>query len=164
MWLCILETAGRRINRERGNILRISTKGRYGTRAMVYLGENFGQEPVSLGELAEKEGVSLKYMEQIVPLLKNSGLIRSVRGPGGGYMLTKKPHKISLCDILLALEGRGSLVDCLSDETVCDRTEECVTYEIWQDIQAAVNKVLDSTTLADMVNRRRKKGRKSPKR
>ena len=131
---------------------------------MVYLGENFGQEPVSLGELAEKEGVSLKYMEQIVPLLKNSGLIRSVRGPGGGYMLTKKPHKISLGDILLALEGRWSLVDCLSDETLCDRTEECVTYEIWQDIQAAVNKVLDSTTLADMVNRRRKKGRRSPKR
>ena len=96
--------------------MRISTKGRYGTRAMVYLGENFGKEPVSLRELAEEEDISLKYMEQIVPLLKKSGLIRSIRGARGGYVLTRRPENISLRDILVALEGRWSLVECLTDQ------------------------------------------------
>ena len=82
--------------------MRISTKGRYGTRAMVYLGENFGKEPVSLRELAEEEDISVKYMEQIVPLLKKSGLIRSTRGARGGYVLSRRPEKISLGDILVA--------------------------------------------------------------
>ena len=137
--------------------MRISTKGRYGTRAMVYLGENFGEAPVSLGELAEKEGVSLKYMEQIVPLLKASGLIRSTRGSHGGYVLAKEPHEISLRDIVQALEGSWSLVDCLEDDRLCDRTKECVAYEVWHDIQEAIFKILDSTTLADIIDRHREK-------
>ena len=143
--------------------MRISTKGRYGTRAMVYLGENFGKEPVSLRELAEEEDISVKYMEQIVPLLKKSGLIRSTRGARGGYVLSRRPEKISLGDILVALEGRWSLVECLTDEKLCDRTHECITYEIWQDIQTAIDRILDSTTLAKMINRRRKRGKKSNK-
>lgn len=102
-------------------------------------------------------------MEQIVPLLRKSGLIRSTRGARGGYVLSRGPEKISLGDILVALEGRWSLVECLIDEKLCDRTHEYVTYEIWQDIQTAIDRILDSTTLAKMINRRRKKGKKSNK-
>lgn len=120
---------------------------------MVYLGENFGKEPVSLRELAREEDISVKYMEQIVPLLKTSGLIRSTRGARGGYVLTRHPKEISLGDILVALEGRWSLVECLTYQKLCDRTNKCVTYEIWQDIQTAINQILYSTTLANMINR-----------
>ena len=137
--------------------MRISTKGRYGARAMVDIGEHYGKGPVSLRELSKRQSVSMKYMEQIIALLKASGLIRSARGARGGYVLAKEPREISLHDIVQAVEGSRSLVDCLDDETLCDRAKECVTYEIWHDVQRAVYKILDSTTLADMVNRHRKK-------
>ena len=137
--------------------MKISTKGRYGTRAMVDIGENYGKGPVSLRKLAERENISMKYMEQIIPLLKASGLIRSARGARGGYVLAKEPREISLHDIVQALEGSWSLVDCLDDDRLCDRAKKCVTYEIWHDIQAAIYKILDSTTLADMIDRHRKK-------
>ncbi len=137
--------------------MKISTKGRYGTRAMVDIGENYGTGPVSLRKLAEREHISMKYMEQIIPLLKASGLITSARGAYGGYVLAKEPREISLHDILQALEGSLSLVDCLDDDRLCDRVKECVTYEIWHDIQTAIYKILDSTTLADMIDRHRKK-------
>ena len=137
--------------------MKISTKGRYGTRAMVDIGENYGKGPVSLRKLTERQCISMKYMEQIIPLLKASGLIRSARGPHGGYVLAKEPREISLHDIVQALEGSWSLVDCLDDYTLCDRTKECVTYEIWHDVQTAIYKILDSTTLADMIERHREK-------
>lgn len=141
--------------------MRISTKTRYGTRAMLDIGEHQGKGPVSLRELAERQGVSMKYMEQIVPSLKASGLIRSARGAQGGYLLAKDPHEISLHDIVHSLVGSWSLVDCLDDDDLCDRAQECVTYEIWNDIQKAMYKILDSTTLADMIDRHRKKKAKA---
>ena len=137
--------------------MRISTKGRYGTRAMVDIGENYGKGPVSLRKLAERQCISMKYMEQIIPLLKTSGLIRSSRGARGGYVLAKEPRKISLHDIVQALEGSWSLVDCLDDDTLCNRAEECATCEIWHDIQEAIYRILDSTTLADMIDRHQEK-------
>jgi Rrf2 family cysteine metabolism transcriptional repressor len=137
--------------------VKISTKARYGTRAMIDIGEHFGKGPVSLRKLAERQCISMKYMEQIVPLLKASGLIRSTRGALGGYVLAKEPGEISLRDILQALEGSWSLVDCLDDDKLCDRAKECVTYEIWHDIQTSIYRILDSTTLTDMINRHRKK-------
>ena len=137
--------------------MKISTKARYGTRAMIDIGEHFGEGPVSLRKLADRQCISMKYMEQIVPLLKASGLIRSTRGALGGYVLAKEPGEISLRDILQALEGSWSLVDCLDDDKLCDRAKECVTYEIWHDIQTSIYRILDSTTLADMINRHREK-------
>ena len=98
--------------------MRISTKTRYGTRAMVDIGEHYGQGPVSLRELAKRQGVSMKYMEQIVPLLKASGLIRSARGAQGGYVLAKEPQEISLHDIVHALVGSWSLVAGARSSTV----------------------------------------------
>lgn len=124
---------------------------------MVDIGEHHGEGPVSLRELAERQGVSMKYMEQIVPSLKASGLVRSARGAQGGYVLAREPHEISLHDIVHALVGSWSLVDCLDDDNLCERAQECVTYEIWNDIQTAIYKILDSTTLADMIHRHRRK-------
>jgi Rrf2 family cysteine metabolism transcriptional repressor len=137
--------------------MKISTKGRYGTRAMIDIAENYGRGPVPLRQLADRQCLSLKYMEQIIPLLKASGLIRSARGARGGYVLAKKPSEISLRDIVEALEGAWSLVDCVDDPGLCDRTEECVAYDVWNDIQTAIYKILDATTLADMTARHRKK-------
>ncbi|MDY6953725.1 MAG: Rrf2 family transcriptional regulator [Thermodesulfobacteriota bacterium] len=142
--------------------MKISTKTRYGTRAMVDIGEHYGEGPVSLRELAERQGVSMKYMEQIVPSLKASGLVRSARGAQGGYVLAKEPQDITLHDIVHALVGSWSLVDCLDDETLCDRTQGCVTYEIWHDIQTAIYRILDSTTLADMIKKHQRKVRACP--
>jgi Rrf2 family cysteine metabolism transcriptional repressor len=139
--------------------VKISTKARYGTRAIIDIGEHFGKRPVSLRKLAERQCISIKYMEQIVPLLKASGLIRSTRGALGGYVLAKEPGEISLRDILQATEGSWSLVDCLDDDKLCGRARECVTYEIWHDIQTSIYRILDSTTLADMINRHREKAK-----
>lgn len=139
--------------------MKISTKGRYGTRAMIDIAENYGSGPVSLRQLTERQCLSLKYMEQIIPLLKSSGLIRSARGARGGYVLARKPSEISLRDIVEALEGSWSLVDCIDDPDLCNRTEECGAYDVWNDIQAAMYKILDSTTLADMTALSKKKTR-----
>jgi len=124
---------------------------------MVDIAENYGKGPVSLRGLAERQGISMKYMEQIVALLKGSGLIRSSRGPRGGYILAKKPQDILLRHILEPLEGSSPLVDCLDDNGLCGRARECVTYEIWKEIQTAISKILDSTTLANIINRNREK-------
>ena len=98
-------------------------------------------------------------MEQIIPLLKASGLIRSARGARGGYALAKEPRQITLGDIIRALEGSWSLVDCVEDPGLCDRAKECVTYEIWHDIHRAIHKILNSTTLADLIARQKKRGK-----
>jgi Rrf2 family protein len=144
--------------------MKISTKGRYGTRAMIDIGTNYGKGPVPLRQLAERQCISMKYMEQIIPLLKASGLIRSSRGARGGYALAKEPRQITLGDIIHALEGSWSLVDCVEDPSLCDRAKECVTYEIWHDIHRAIHKVLDSTTLADLIARQKKKGKAASRR
>lgn len=144
--------------------MKISTKGRYGTRAMVDIGENYGKGPVSLRELAERQGISMKYMEQIVPLLKTSGLVRSTRGARGGYVLARAPRDISLRDIVQALEGSWSLVDCLDDDNLCARSEKCVTYEIWDDLNKAIHNILDTTSLQDVIDRHRKKAKGAARR
>ena len=141
--------------------MKISTKGRYGTRAMLDIGSNYGNGPVSLRELAERQGISMKYMEQIVPLLKTSGLVRSTRGARGGYVLARKPQDISLRDIVQALEGSWSLVDCVDDNSLCARAKECVTYEIWNELNLAIHKILDSTSLQDMIDRHWEKDKKA---
>lgn len=141
--------------------MKISTKGRYGTRAMVDLGANYGKGPVSLREMAKRQGISMKYMEQIVPLLKNSGLIRSTRGARGGYVVSRAPQQISLRDIVQALEGSWSIVDCLDDGNPCSRIHKCVTYEIWNDLNQAIFKILDATSLQDLIDRHWEKNKES---
>jgi len=136
--------------------MRLSTKARYGARAMLDIAMNYEKGPVSLKGLAKRQDISAKYMEQLIPLLKVAGLIRSVRGAWGGYTLSKDIHQIKLRDIIDALEGSVFPVDCVDNPEMCDRSKKCVTYEIWKDIQNTINNMLDSLTLADMVERQLK--------
>ena len=142
--------------------MRLSTKSRYGTRAMLDIAINYEKGPVSVKSLAKRQDISVKYMEQLIPLLKLAGLIRSIRGAGGGYTLSKHADQIKLRDIIDALEGSIFPVDCVDNPEMCDRAKKCVTYEIWKDIQTTINNMLDSLTLADMVKRQLQINSKKP--
>lgn len=137
--------------------MKISTKGRYALRLMVDLALSEQTAPVSLKDVALRQGLSDKYLEQIVTPLARAGLVRSVRGAGGGYLLTRKPEHYTVGDILRPLEGDLAPVECATDDAYCNRCTECVTVELWQEIHRAVSQVVDNTTLADLVERARKK-------
>lgn len=139
--------------------MKISTKGRYALRLMLDLALHGGQEaPVSLRDVSKRQQLSDKYLEQIVTPLSKAGLVRSVRGAGGGYLLTRAPEEYTVGDILRPLEGDLAPVECATDADFCERCEECVTVELWQDIHRAVSQVVDGTTLADLMARAQSKG------
>ena len=137
--------------------MKISTKGRYALRLMVDLAVAGGGQPVSLRDVAHRQQLSDKYLEQIVTPLSRAGLVRSVRGAGGGYLLTREPEQYTVGDILRPLEGDLAPVECATDEGFCERADQCVTLELWQEIHRAVAQVVDGTTLADLVERQRRK-------
>jgi Rrf2 family protein len=133
--------------------MRLSTRGRYGTRLMVDLAQHYAEGPIPLAEIARRQDLSAKYLEQLIILLKGAGLIRSVRGRRGGYVLAKKPAQISVGEIVEALEGKLSLVDCVLDPDLCYRAEECPTRDIWVGITDVVKKELYSLSLGDILAR-----------
>lgn len=137
--------------------MKISTKGRYALRLMVDLAVTGDGAPVSLRDVARRQQISDKYLEQIVTPLSRAGLVRSVRGAGGGYLLTRAPEEYTVGDILRPLEGDLAPVECATDAEYCERCDQCVTVELWQEIHRAVSGVVDHTTLADLVERQRKK-------
>ena len=133
----------------------ISTKGRYALRLMLDIAMKEGTSPVPLHDIAERQGVSFKYLEQIVPPLSKAGFLKSVRGANGGYLLTKDPSEITTGDILRAGEGNLAPVACLaSDEIDCPRAELCVTLPFWKGLDDAITAYIDSVTLADLVQDR----------
>jgi len=131
--------------------MKMSTRGRYGLRAMLELARCFGGEPVLMGTLAEREGLSRKYLHALLTGLKSAGLVHGVRGAGGGFVLTRDPAEITLAEILRALEGSLCLVDCVDDEEVCDRTDGCTARGVWQELSAAIENVVENTTLGDLI-------------
>jgi Rrf2 family protein len=131
--------------------MKMSTRGRYGLRAMLELGRCFGDEPLLMATLAEREGLSRKYLHTLLTGLKSAGLVRSVRGAGGGFVLARDPSEITLAEILYALEGSLSLVSCVADERVCDRTGGCTAHQVWQELSGAIEGVIDNVTLGDMI-------------
>ncbi len=137
--------------------MKISTKGRYGTRLMLYLARKYGKGPVLLKEVAEFEEISEKYLGHMIPLLKTAGLISATRGAHGGYSLAREPRAISLTEVILALEGSLTLVECVASPDVCTRVSECVTRDIWGEMSIKLMEVLDATNLEDMVKRYRQK-------
>jgi Rrf2 family protein len=137
--------------------MKISTKIRYGARAMLELASRYGEGPIELKEIANKENISLKYLEQVIIPLRASGLIKSVRGSKGGYALAKPPSEICLNEMVEILEGPLSLVECLHDPKICQRVPTCVTREIWKKVSDAINGIFRSITLEDLVNRKREK-------
>lgn len=133
--------------------MKISTRSRYGLRAMVELALNYGGGPLSLREIEESQGISQKYLEQIVPHLKTAGFLRSVQGSAGGYILTSYPEEVTVLEILQALEGRITLVDCVDQPNICDRKSGCATRELWVEIAELTMEYLRSKTLAELARR-----------
>lgn len=143
--------------------MKISTKIRYGTRAMLELASHFGEGPIDLREIAGKQNISLKYLEQVIIPLRAAGLVKSVRGSKGGYALAKHPSEIALNDVIEILEGPINLIECLKNPKVCQRSSFCVTRDIWGEVSRAIDGIFRSITFEEMVNRKREKeGRTSP--
>jgi len=137
--------------------MKISTKIRYGTRAMLELACRYGEGPIELREIAKRENISLKYLEQVIVPLRTAGLVKSARGSKGGYSLAKHPSEIYLEDLVKTLDGPLNLIECLNDPKVCQKFPYCVTRDIWKEVSEAIDGVFHSVTLEDMVNRKREK-------
>ena len=133
--------------------MKISTKGRYALRLMLDLAIHSEGSAVPLRDVAQRQEISDKYLEQIVTQLSRAGLVRSVRGAGGGYLLTRTPEGYTVGEILRVLEGSLAPVSCADGVGCCERDDRCVTVEVWREIQAAVDGVVDHLTLADLVRR-----------
>ena len=130
--------------------MKISTKGRYAVRLMLDLAMHNTGEAVSIKDISKRQGVSDKYLEQIISVLNKAGYVRSIRGAQGGYMLKKDPKDYTVGMILRLTEG--SLVSCVDDDDmVCERENGCVTFYVWKKLNDAINGVVDSITLADLV-------------
>jgi len=143
-------------------MIKLSTKGRYGTRLMLNLALHYaeGKEAVVLKNISEEEDLSIRYLEQIIIPLKIHKLVKSVRGAGGGYTLAKDPSKITVCEIVEVLEGSCSLVDCVEDDEFCERATECATHEIWKEASRLLKNFFESKTLQDLVIIAKKKRQK----
>ena len=144
-------------------MIKLSTKGRYGTRLMLNLAlhYNTGQEAVILKNISEEEEISLRYLEQIIIPLKFNRLVKSIRGAGGGYTLTRKPSQIKLGEILQVLEGPICLVECLEDKEYCGRLPLCATYEVWKEASDLLKNYFDKFTLQDLLDIAQKKRKKA---
>ena len=132
--------------------MRISTKGRYAVRLMLDLATNYSGSPIRLKDAAGRQGISEKYLEQIISVLNKAGYVRSIRGPQGGYVLQRTPKEYTVGMILRLTEGSLAPVDCLSgDENPCSRQMDCVTLRLWRELDEAISGVVDKYTLEDLV-------------
>ena len=138
--------------------MRISTKGRYAIKLMLDLATNDNGEPIRLKDVARRQDISEKYLEQIISVLNKAGYVKSVRGAQGGYRIAKDPSDYTVGMILRLTEGSLAPVACLEDGAdICERCDTCETLEVWQELYNAVNKVVDGVTIADLVERRKKR-------
>ena len=138
--------------------MKLSTRTRYGTRALLELALRRDEEPVFLKDIAREQQISLSYLEQLIAPLIAGGIIRSTKGPRGGISLAKNPEVIKLSEVTGLLEGSVAPVDCVNDPETCDRSEFCVTRDVWCELKMVMDGVLESTTLQDLVERHREKG------
>ena len=131
--------------------LRLSTKVRYGLRALIALARHYDKGPVMARLIAEEEDISENYLEQIMEPLKKAGLVRSIRGAQGGFILAKKPGDIKIREAIEVLEGPISLIDCLIDPSVCNRSSNCPTRGLWENIRESILKAIETKTLEDLI-------------
>jgi len=133
--------------------LKLSTRARYGLKALVDLAVAYGEKPLSVATLASMQGISVAYLEQLIAALKKSKLVHSVRGVQGGYTLARDPGEITVGESLRALEGSTAVVDCVGYENVtCENACYCSARPLWLKLQAKINDVLEDTTLKDMAD------------
>ena len=139
--------------------MKLSTRGRYGTRALLDLAIHQGEEPILLKDIAQRQQIPLRYLEHLITPLIAGGIVRSTRGPRGGVSLAKPPEEIRLDEVIQLLEGSIAPVECVNNPEVCTRSELCATRDIWSELKQAINGVLESTTLRDLVERQKRKER-----
>jgi Rrf2 family protein len=131
--------------------MKLSTRGRYAVRLMLDLAFNQEDKPVLLREIAGRQEISFRYLEQLILNLKAAGLVKSIRGAKGGFVLARPPSEITLLKIFKASEGSLSIVDCLGDNSFCKRRETCVSHKLWLEMKEAMEAVLSRWTLAKLV-------------
>ena len=137
--------------------MRLSTRARYGTRALLDIAVHAQDAPVQLKDIAERQQVSSAYLEQVIRPLLAAGLVRSSRGAKGGFQLGKAPEEVRLIEVVQILEGSLMLVECVSSPDTCSRSGYCVTRDVWREVGTAIAGVLESITLQDLVERQRVK-------
>ena len=130
--------------------MKLSTRTRYGVRALLELTNNVGLGPLQLKVIGERQNISVKYLEQLMVVLKSAGLVRSVRGAKGGYILAKPPEDVALSEVFNVLEGPVTTAECVTNENYCGRVSDCVIRGVWQRVENAINQVLGSTTLKQL--------------
>lgn len=131
--------------------MKLSTRSRYGIHAMFDLAKNTGTGPQAVRSIAERQGVPEQYLEQLIGPLRRAELVKSVRGAAGGYLLSRPAEEISVGQVVRALEGPLNITDCMADADACARSVNCPSRLVWERLGQAINSVLDSTTLADML-------------
>ena len=144
-------------------MIRLSTKGRYGTRLMINLAQHYGNgnRTVILKNVSTDEAISIRYLEQIIIPLKINRLVKSVRGAGGGYTIARRPEEIKLSEILHALEGSCCLVECMEDPDFCERIETCPTYDVWKGASELLKSYFSNISLRDLIEIAEKKKKKA---
>ena len=137
--------------------MKLSTRGRYVTRALLDLALHHEEEPVLLRDIAQRQQISLRYLEHLITPLIAAGIVQSTRGPKGGVSLIKPPEEIRLSEVIQLFEGSMAPVECVDNPETCTRSELCVTRDIWGEIKKAIDGVLESTTLQDLVEQQKGK-------
>ena len=135
--------------------MKLSTRTRYGVRAIIEMAANDSKKPLQLKVIAERQDISVKYLEQLMNALRSGGVVRSIRGTRGGYILAKPPNQIKLGDVFNCLEGPVITAECVDDEDYCRRTPDCAARLLWIQLQEAIKNVLESVTVQDLLDRAR---------
>ena len=133
--------------------MKLSTRVRYATRILLDLALSKTRSPIVGKEIAERQGISQSYLDNLMGPLRTAGLVRTIRGAGGGFVLAKTPSQIRVIDIWKAMEGPICLVDCIDQPDSCDRYEQCITRHVWREANEALKTVFESWTLEDMANK-----------
>ena len=131
--------------------MKLSTRSRYGTRLMLDMAQHYQDGPIHLASVAQRQGISVKYLEQIIIPLKKANYVQSVRGPKGGHTLARPPEEITVGEIVALLEERTSLADCSDNDKTCKRSPICLTRRLWKEAAQAMFDKLHSITLADVM-------------
>ncbi|MCL5277363.1 MAG: Rrf2 family transcriptional regulator [Deltaproteobacteria bacterium] len=135
--------------------MKVTTICRYGIRAMIELARNYGNDPISVGVIAEKEEISRKYLDHIMSRLKTAGFVRVIRGVNGGFVLSHDPSQITLGDIFRVLEGDPAIVECVHTPDICNRSGKCAARGVWIDMTYVIEGFLESKTLKELIDYKR---------
>ena len=132
--------------------MRLSTRSRYGTRLLLDMAQNYGNDPIKIGDIAKRQNISVKYLEQIIRPLKRANYIKSFRGLRGGYILSKSPDQITVGEIVALLENGSFLTPCSDNPKLCSRSDECLTRHVWMEASRVLFDCFNQVTLADLIS------------